>query len=87
MAHSVPSRKSPATLAVVAVLLIAAVAASFWVPIYARVMPKLGPFPFFYWYLILLVPAVALVSWICYLLLRTRAAADAGSGSGGGAHR
>jgi Protein of unknown function (DUF3311) len=87
MAHHAPSGKSPETLATVAVLLIVAIIAALWVPIYARLTPKLGPFPFFYWYQLVLVPAVALLTWICYLLLKTRPAPEAGPGNGRGAHR
>ena len=96
MAHSAPpgSGMSPATLIVVAVLLTATFAAALWVPVYARLTPKLGPFPFFYWYQLLLIPAAALLCWICYLLLRTRRAqgaqpepSRARTGHGGGARR
>jgi hypothetical protein len=38
------------------------------VPIYARSAPKLGSFPFFYWYQLLWVPVVALLTTICYLI-------------------
>lgn len=87
MARTVPPRKNPATLAAVAVLLTVSIAGSLWVPIYARLTPKLGPFPFFYWYQLALVPAVALLSWICYLLLRSRPAPNAGRPADGGAPR
>jgi solute:Na+ symporter, SSS family len=43
-----PSRKNPVAIGMAAVLLAAAVIASFWVPIYARATPKLGAFPFFW---------------------------------------
>lgn len=56
---------------VATILLLAAVIGSFWVPIYARTTPKIGAFPFFYWYQLLLVPAVAIVAWIAFLVLRT----------------
>jgi hypothetical protein len=46
-------------------------------PFYARSTPKLGAFPFFYWYQLILVPAVAIVSWLAYLCLRSGAAAKA----------
>jgi Protein of unknown function (DUF3311) len=65
------SRKSPVAIGIAGILLLAAVIASFWVPLYARSAPKLGAFPFFYWYQLILVPAVAIVSWIAYLLVRT----------------
>jgi protein-S-isoprenylcysteine O-methyltransferase Ste14 len=66
--------KGPAIKAVVTVLLTVAVVGALWVPIYARTAPKLGAFPFFYWYQLILVPVTALLCWISYLLLRTRPA-------------
>ncbi len=47
MVQSAPPGKSPAARGVVAVLLIAAIIGTLWVPFYARSMPKLGDFPFF----------------------------------------
>jgi hypothetical protein len=70
MRSAATPRKSPAGLRAVAVLLTASIAGSLWVPIYARATPKLGPFPFFYWYQLVLIPAVALLCWVCYLLMR-----------------
>ena len=82
MAQPAPSGKSPETLATVAVLLTVAIIATLWVPIYARSTPKLGPFPFFYWYQLIWVPLTADADWICYLLLKTKHARDAGPGNG-----
>jgi hypothetical protein len=87
MAHHAPSGKSPESLATVAVLLTVAIIAALWVPIYARLTPKLGPFPFFYWYQLVLVPVTAVLTWVSYLLLKTRHARDAGAEDGGGARR
>jgi hypothetical protein len=70
MKHTKPRDKSPVTWLVVTVLLLSAIGAALWVPLYARSGPKLGAFPFFYWYQLLLVPVVAVASWVCYLLLR-----------------
>jgi Protein of unknown function (DUF3311) len=70
MSPSRSTRKSPVALVAAGILLLAAVIASFWVPLYARTTPKLGSVPFFYWYQLLLVPAIAIASWIAYLLLR-----------------
>jgi len=83
------ARKSPATYVVVTILLLVGIAGTLWVPIYARSTPKLGDFPFFYWYQLIWVPVVAILSWLSYLLLRTRPApgADASrprTGQGGG---
>jgi membrane protein implicated in regulation of membrane protease activity len=74
------SHRNPLALVIAGVLLLAAVIASFWVPLYARSTPKLGAFPFFYWYQLILVPAVAIVSWIAYLLVRSDSGSDSGSG-------
>jgi Protein of unknown function (DUF3311) len=55
------------------------------VPLYARSWPKLGAFPFFYWYQLLWVPVVAIACWLSYLLLRSRPVAEASSRTGEGA--
>lgn len=70
MKHSKPRDKSPVTWLVVTILLLSAIGAALWVPLYARTDPKLGPFPFFYWYQLVLVPVVAIASWLSYLMLR-----------------
>jgi hypothetical protein len=72
MAQHASARKSPAMWGTVTVLLAVAIMGTLWVPIYARSMPELGPFPFFYWYQLIWVPTTAFLLWICYLLLRTR---------------
>ena len=33
-------------------------------PIYARITPKIGAFPFFYFYLLAYMPVVAIALWI-----------------------
>jgi Protein of unknown function (DUF3311) len=72
MAPPAPPAKTPAkrpsTLATVAVMLTIAIMGSLWVPIFARSQPQLGGFPFFYWYQLLWVPVVALLSWAAYTL-------------------
>ena len=72
MAQLPPSGQSPARWGVVAVLLAAAIIGTLWVPIYARSGPKLGAFPFFYWYQLIWVPVSAVLCWVCYLLLRSK---------------
>jgi uncharacterized protein DUF3311 len=72
MAKHAPAGRSPATWGVVTVLLVAAIMGTLWVPIYARTGPKLGPFPFFYWYQLIWVPVSAVLCWICYLILRSK---------------
>jgi hypothetical protein len=75
------SGKSPAVQWLVTVLLIVAIVGTLWVPIYARSMPKLGPFPFFYWYQLIWVPISSVLCWICYRLLKARPAAKRREGT------
>ena len=71
--HASPT-KSPVIKAAVAIMLAVAVLGALWVPVYAHMEPKLGAFPFFYWYQLILVPVTAMLCWISYLLLRTKPA-------------
>jgi Protein of unknown function (DUF3311) len=70
MKHIKPRDKSPVTWLAVTILLVFAIGAALWVPLYARTQPKLGPFPFFYWYQLMLMPVVAIAGWLSYLMLR-----------------
>ena len=72
--HASPTR-SPAIKVTVTIMLVIAIGGALWVPIYAHLQPKLGAFPFFYWYQLILVPVTAFLCWISYLLLRTESAA------------
>jgi hypothetical protein len=56
-----PVAAHPVTSAVIAILIIASIAGSLLVPIYARTTPKIGDFPFFYFYLLAYMPVVAIV--------------------------
>ncbi len=76
MAQTTPRRRSPAALAAASVLLLIGIAGTLWVPIYARSAPKLGDFPFFYWYQLMLVPVVAILAMFAYLLVRARPQGD-----------
>jgi hypothetical protein len=66
-----PPRKRTVTWIAITVLLLAALVGTLWVPFYARASPKLGDFPFFYWYQLIWVPIVAVLSWLAYLLIGT----------------
>jgi Protein of unknown function (DUF3311) len=77
MAQPTPRHRNPAAMVVVTILLLVAVAGTLVVPIYARSTPKLGDFPFFYWYQLIWVPVVALLAWISYLLMRAKPAPSA----------
>ena len=70
MAVSRPGRARVATWIVIGVLLTAALAGALWVPFYNRLTPALGGFPFFYWYQLMWVPIIAILSGIAYLLSR-----------------
>ena len=65
-----PVAAHPITSLAIGVLVTAAILGTLIVPIYARITPKLGDFPFFYWYQLIYMPVVALVLWIAMLLQR-----------------
>jgi Protein of unknown function (DUF3311) len=71
-------RARTGTWIVVGVLLAAAIVGTLWVPFYNRATPALGGFPFYYWYQLLWVPVVAVLSGAAYLLV-TRAERDRGT--------
>jgi hypothetical protein len=54
----------PITSAAIAILVIADIFFALYTPIYSRITPKLGDFPFFYWYLLIYMPVTSLVLWI-----------------------
>jgi hypothetical protein len=81
MTHSGPPRTRTGAWVLVAILLLIAVLGTLIVPIYARSGPRLGSFPFFYWYQLLWVPFTALLTTICYLIT-TRVARAAPDGGG-----
>jgi hypothetical protein len=65
-----PVAAHPITSAAVAVLVTAAILGTLIVPIYARITPKIGDWPFFYFYLIAYIPVAAVVLGIANLLQR-----------------
>jgi uncharacterized protein DUF3311 len=79
MAESTPPRRNPGRLILVGILLLIAIVGALVVPIYARATPKLGDFPFFYWWQLIWVPVVAILAAISFLLLRTKPAPGADS--------
>ena len=70
MAQSTSPGIRPVRLIAVTILLLIAICGALFVPIYARAKPFWGDFPFFYWYLLIWVPVVAVLCMICNLLLR-----------------
>ena len=63
-----PIAAHPVTSAVIAVLTIAVIFFAVYVPLYARATPKVGDFPFFYFYLLAYMPVVAIVLGIVLIL-------------------
>ena len=77
-----PIAAHPVTSAVIAVLTIAVIFFAVYVPLYARATPKVGDFPFFYFYLLAYMPVVAIVCWVIVLLQKrvTRPGPDGATG-------
>ena len=71
-----PQRRAvqPRNAVIAGILLLIAVIGAFWVPIYARSAPKLGDFPFFYWFQLIWMPVVMVLCYLSYLLLRAQRA-------------
>jgi amino acid permease len=74
--------RNPLSTATAAILLLVAVIGAFWVPFYARSAPKLGDFPFFYWFLLIWMPVVMVLCYLAYLLMRTTPASTGGQEDG-----
>jgi hypothetical protein len=73
----------PITSAAIAILVVADIFFALYTPIYARLTPKLGDFPFFYWYLLIFMPVTSLALWLASMLqkrLETPAAEVEGEG-------
>jgi hypothetical protein len=65
-----PVAAHPITSLAIFVLVAAAILCTAIVPIYAHETPKIGDFPFFYFYLLIYMPATAVALWIAMLLQR-----------------
>jgi drug/metabolite transporter (DMT)-like permease len=68
-----PPRRSviaahPLLSAGIAILIAADIFFALYAPIYARLTPKLGDFPFFYWYLLIFMPVTSVALWLATLL-------------------
>jgi hypothetical protein len=74
-----PIAAHPVTSAVIAVLIIASIFFSLYVPIYGRITPKIGDFPFFYFYLLVYMPAVS-IALLIVIALQKRLQPPAGAG-------
>jgi hypothetical protein len=72
----------PVTSGAIAILVAADIFFALYTPIYARLTPKLGDFPFFYWYLLIFMPITSLALWLASLLQK-RLGAPGGEGEDG----
>jgi drug/metabolite transporter (DMT)-like permease len=60
----------PLLSAGIAILIAADIFFALYTPIYSRLTPKLGDFPFFYWYLLIFMPVTSAALWLATLLQR-----------------
>ncbi len=58
----------PIASAVIAILLIANIFFVLYTPIYSSITPKIGNWPFFYFYLLIFMPVTSLALWVVVLL-------------------
>jgi hypothetical protein len=80
-----PVAAHPITSLAIFVLVAGAILCTAIVPIYARETPKIGDFPFFYFYLLIYMPVTALALSIAMLLQRRlRQPADTGTAGAAG---
>jgi hypothetical protein len=90
MSQPAQKRAHPGIWIAITILLAASLVGVLWVPFYARTTPALGGWPFFYWYQMLWVPIVAVLSWAAYVLSKratrgsSAGAPPAGSGTDSG---
>ena len=75
MSHATTRSRSavaahPIISAAIAILVIADIFFVLYTPIYARLTPKLGDFPFFYWYLLIFMPVTSVALWLATVLQR-----------------
>lgn len=63
-----PVAAHPITSAAIAILIAADIFFVLFTPIYARITPKIGNWPFFYWYLLIYMPVTSLALWLALRL-------------------
>ncbi len=82
-----PVAAHPITSVAIGLLITAAICCTLIVPIYARITPKIGDWPFFYFYLIAYIPVAALALWAAMMLQRRLVPADRAGDAVDGAAR
>lgn len=63
-----PVAAHPILSAAIAILVAADIFFVLYTPIYSKITPKLGNWPFFYWYLLIFMPVTSLALWLATLL-------------------
>ena len=63
-----PVVRYPVESFLIAIIVLASICGALIVPIYARITPYVGDFPFFYFYPLVYMPAVAIALWVVTLL-------------------
>jgi hypothetical protein len=63
-----PVAANPIISAAIAILLIANIFFVLYSPLYSSVTPKIGSWPFFYFYLLIYMPITSLALWLVILL-------------------
>jgi Na+/melibiose symporter-like transporter len=76
-----PVAAHPITSAAIFTLVAASICCTLIVPIYAHITPKIGDFPFFYFYLLAYMPLVAIALWVTARLQRRLATPAEGTGA------
>ena len=82
-----PVAAHPVTSAIIAILVLASIFFALYVPLYASATPKVGDFPFFYFYLLIYMPVLGVVMWIVITLQRRAPEARAWRRGPGGRRR
>jgi membrane protein implicated in regulation of membrane protease activity len=59
-----PIAAHPLTSAAIAILMAANIFFVLYTPIYSKVTPKVGDFPFFYFYLLIFMPITSVAMWL-----------------------
>jgi Na+/melibiose symporter-like transporter len=78
-----PVAAHPITSAVIAILVAAAIFFILYTPVYASVTPKIGSWPFFYFYMLIYMPATSLVLWVVMVLQKRLGPASQDQGTEG----
>jgi hypothetical protein len=77
-----PIAAHPISSAIIAILVAGSILCTLIVPLYASTTPKVGDWPFFYFYLLAVIPFVVIALCVTVVLQRRLKAADQTAGAG-----